>query len=187
MVTGKFAQSCYPNIMDWSSIVSAFVGAAIPSGITLVVLRVDRRADERRRVEERQQRALDRQWLDAEVVADVERLLTDIDPMRRSMNINKAEGAEAKLWADLDVRRDDTIRRLLVLSTGHPEVNVRELAQQLAVELHNSANATRWQVHDMLQDRDNAEWMQTARNEHDRATGTLRELKLAVQTASSLG
>lgn len=61
--------------------------------VTIVVTTQDpRRADERARRE--------RLWSDAEVVADVEQLLVDIDPVRRGANAS-ATPAEDEMWAAL--------------------------------------------------------------------------------------
>jgi hypothetical protein len=175
-----------PSRMDWSSTVSAFVGAAIPGGIALGIYFADRRARHAQAAEDREQRALERQWLDAEVVGEAARLLADIDPDRRSMSLTREEGAEAKLWEELDARRVEVQRRLLVMGAGHPQQAVRELADQLATDLHNAANASKWQVNDMLRHRGDGEWMEVARTQHREATGTLGDLKLAVQEVNRI-
>ena len=70
----------------------------------------------------------DRQWQDAEVVADVRQLLRDIDPMRRGANVNTAPGAEDALWKSLNERRDQVCKRILVLAAGHPSAAVQSSA-----------------------------------------------------------
>jgi hypothetical protein len=155
---------------DWGSTVGAFIGAGIPAVMTYFGLRADRRY-----------RLQERQWVDAAVVADVQQLLTEIDPMRRAMNLNPAEGAEDQLWRDLERRRDDVQKRLLVLGTGHPSPHVRDLAQRLAVEVSNATVQSKWVVHDMMRNRENPEQMDTARQHHEAAAATTAELQLAVQ------
>ena len=98
------------------STVGAFVGAGIPAAMTYVGLR----ADQGHRLQERQ-------WVDAAVVADVQQFLIEIDPLRRAMNLNPAQGAEQQLWTDLMQRRADLQKRLLVLGTGHASAQVRDL------------------------------------------------------------
>ena len=159
---------------DWGSTVGAFVGAGIPAGMTYVGLR----ADQGHRLQERQ-------WVDAAVVADVQQFLIEIDPLRRAMNLNPAQGAEQQLWTDLMQRRADLQKRLLVLGTGHASAQVRDLAQRLAVEVSNATVQSRWVISDMIQNRDNPGQMDTARREHEAAPTTTAELQLAVQAAGS--
>jgi len=163
-----------PVGMDWGTVIGAFIGAAIPSSGTLLTLRAERRKQLR-----------ERQWMDAEVVADVDSLLHDIDPMRRAMNLNPAEGAEDALWAGLETRRDDLQRRLLRLGSGHPSQEVREPARRLASEVFNAAVSSRWVVHDMLLGRDSKEQMETAQRDHDHAVGDATDLRRAVESAGS--
>lgn len=159
---------------DWGPTAGAFVGAGIPALLAYLKLRTEGR-----------HRLQDRQWIDAEVMADVQRILTDIDPQRRTMNLNRAEGAEDELWAELDKRRDDVQRRLLVLGTGHSSEQVRTLAQRLAVEVFNAALQSRWTVNDMLRRDEWREQFDSARETHETARATATELLGAIQTAGS--
>jgi hypothetical protein len=73
--------------MDWNTLVSALLGGVLGGGLGSLVAYMslrDTRAQVRR----------DRQWLDAEVVADARQLLKDIDPQRRGINLSRAPGAE---------------------------------------------------------------------------------------------
>jgi hypothetical protein len=77
----------------------------------------------------------DRQWQDAEVIADVRQLLQDIDPIRRRASVNTAPGAEDAQWKSLNQRRDQVCRRLLVLAAAHPSAAVRSSAGKLEADL----------------------------------------------------
>ena len=125
------------------------------------------------------------QWLDAEVIADVEHLLVDLNPRRRTLNLNRAEGAEEALWTDLNRRRDDAQRRLLLLGTGHASKKVRMFAQLLAVQVLNAAAACQWTVSDMLRHEDYREQVKSAMQDHATAEATTEALKQAVQEAGS--
>jgi hypothetical protein len=57
-----------------------------------------------------------RRWLDAEIVADTQKLLIDLDPQRRTLNANPAN--EADLWKSLSQRKDQLDRQLLLLVNG---------------------------------------------------------------------
>ncbi len=148
--------------------------ASIPATMRYVGLRADRRHHRH-----------DRQWVVAEVVASAQLLIDDIDPMRRVMNLNPAQGAEDQRWTDLERRRDEVRGRLAVIATGHASREVRDLARRLATELYNAAISTRWAVHDMLFHRDNPEQMATAKQDHQTASATAAELQHAVQVAGS--
>jgi len=156
---------------DWGPTAGAFLGASIPAVLTYARLRAEGR-----------QHRQDRQWIDAEVLADVQAFLTEIEPYRRTINLNQAEGAEAALWADLERRRDDVRRRLLVVGTGHPSRDVRMLAQRLAVEASNAAISCKHVVSDLLRNRD-GNYMDVAKKDHEVASATAVELKAAVEIA----
>ncbi|HZO70465.1 MAG TPA: hypothetical protein VFB74_36160 [Kribbellaceae bacterium] len=158
---------------DWGPTFGAFIGAGIPAALTYAALRADAR-----------QRRHARQWEDADVVADVQALLSDIDPMRRTINLDPVEGAETARWEDLDARTKDVSRRLLRLGAGHPSHRVRTLAQRLAVEVLNAATATKWVVSDMLKGRD-GNYMEVAQRDHETANATALELKAAVESAGN--
>jgi len=157
-----------------TALLSGFVGGLIPAAVTYLQLRTDRR-----------HHLQERQWDDAQVVAEAEVLLGDIDPIRRTMNLNPTPGAEDQLWADFDRRRDELRGRLKTISAGHRSKQVRNLADTLATEVFNASNSAKWAVFDMLHNKNNPQWMDTARENHSAATATVARLKSAVQAAGS--
>ena len=126
-----------------------------------------------------------RQWEDAEVLADVRRLLQDIDPIRRRANVNRAPGAEDALWSSPNQRRDEVRRRLLVLAAGHPSSAVQSSAEQLEVQLFTAAIQTEWHVSDLLKNRSNDEHLSFARERNEAALATAAELERAVKSAGA--
>ena len=107
--------------MNWNSLLSALVGGLVGGGIPAVMTYLGSRHERARRLEERQ-------WADAEVLADVRRLLYDVDPTRRGANVDTRPGAEDALWTTLRQRCDDVQRRLLVLYVGHPSAAIQSAA-----------------------------------------------------------
>lgn len=160
--------------MDWGTVVAAFVGAALPSSGTLLTLRADRR-----------QRLEARQWLDADVVADVQQFLNDIDPMRRAVDLNPAEGAADEMWKNLDQRRDQVQRKLLLLAAGHPQKLVRDRAARLARLAYNAEVKLKlaYQHPRLGLDRDGDDYMMKAMREQNRASVEALNLANYVQYA----
>lgn len=71
----------------------------------------------------------------------------------------------------------DTAReRLLIIAAGHPRRDIRELATQAQVKLANVLQASGWAVGDLLQNRNNPDWMEHAQKTHEEAVETLQEL-----------
>jgi hypothetical protein len=103
--------------MHWSTLLPAAVGGLIGSGIPAVMVFLGWRRERTRSLQERQ-------WQDAEIIADVRLLLHDIDPIRRGLNVNPAPGVEDAQWASLNQRRDQVRRRLLALAAGHASAAV---------------------------------------------------------------
>jgi hypothetical protein len=157
---------------DWGSTAGAFIGAGIPAVLTYAKFQ-----------DERRHRLEDRQWVDAEIIADVHRLLSEIDPRRRAMSVNPAEGVETALWANLNQRRDDVQRRLLTLATGHRSQEVRTLAERLSTETSKAFGASNWVIVDMLRSRDSVAQLDIASKDHEAAGATAMELQRAVQDA----
>jgi hypothetical protein len=119
------------------------------------------------------------------VVADARHLLVDIDPARRGINADPAPAAEARLWADLNDRRDQVRRELMVLATGHSSAEVRSLTQRLEAELFMAAVQTEWFVRDALRGQVRPEQHDIAVRCHEAAVATCDELERAVQTAGA--
>jgi hypothetical protein len=108
--------------MHWSTLLPAAVGGLIGSRIPAVMVFLGWRRERTRSLQERQ-------WQDAEVIADVQLLLHDIDPIRRGLNVNPAPEVEDAQWASLNQRRDQVRRRLLALAAGHASAAVRSSAE----------------------------------------------------------
>jgi hypothetical protein len=164
--------------MGWFTLLAALVGGLLGGGIpgVMTYLGWHREQGERRQA---------RRWEDAEVVADARQLLTDIDPVRCGINVNSAPGAEDARWTDLNRRRDDVRRRLLVMSTGHPSPGVRSSAKRLEVEVFNAAVQSEWHVSDLLRGRDYAEHRARAQECHESALAVCARLESAVAKAST--
>jgi hypothetical protein len=123
--------------MHWSTLLPAAVGGLIGSGIPAVMVFLGWRRERTRSLQERQ-------WQDAEVIADVRLLLHDIDPIRRGLNVNLAPGVEDAQWASLNQRRDQVRRRLLALAAGHASATVRSSAEKLEPQLFKAAVQAEW-------------------------------------------
>ncbi len=143
--------------MSWSALIGAFIGAGIPAGLAYVKL------------------LRDRQMTDANAYGPALLLLDQMDPIRVTMNVGTPE-VEAERWKAFTQQVDAARERLLVVSAGHPRPDIRELAEQAAVKLADVRNASSWAVSDLLRNRDNAEWMDTARKTHAEARQALRNL-----------
>jgi hypothetical protein len=143
--------------MDWSALIGAFIGAGVPAVLSYV--RVHR----------------DRQAADGQAFGPVLLLLNRMDPLRVTINVGNAEVEEAR-WRELNQQVDAACERLLVVAAGHPRRRIRVLAEQAQVKLANVSQASRWAVRDLLQNKDNPEWMEHAQKTHQEATEALREL-----------
>jgi hypothetical protein len=163
--------------MHWSTVLPAAAGGLIGSGIPAVMVFLGWRRERTRRLQ-------DRQWQDAEVVADVRQLLRDIDPMRRGANVNTAPGAEDALWKSLNERRDQVCKRLLVLAAGHPSAAVQSSAAKLDADLSKAVVHCEWHIHDLLQGRDNPEQLKFAWECHENAVTASADLERAVKAAA---
>lgn len=160
----------------WVTLVAALAGSFLGGGIPGLMTFFGWRREQRNSRQARR-------WQDAEVVAAVEHLLVDIDPLRRTVNANPAPGAEQKLWADLSQRRDDVRRQLLVLATGHPSGKVRSAAGKLEVDLFTAAVRSESLVRELLSHRMTPEQVDMAVEPHQAATATCADLEQAMQKA----
>jgi hypothetical protein len=129
--------------MDWSTLVAAFIGGIFGGGIAGAVSFMQLRSDKAQALQARR-------WVDAEVVADAKSLLMDLDPQRRTVNVNPASGAEATLWNDLNQRRDQLYRQLLMLAAGHPSQEVAAAADELGLALLWTAQHSQFAVSELL-------------------------------------
>jgi hypothetical protein len=163
--------------MNWSAFLGAMVGGLIVAGIAAVMTMLGWRRERARRAE-------DRQWADAEIVADAQHLLFDVDPVRRGVNVNPVPGAEDAQWASLNQRRDDVRRRLMRLTAGHPSIMVRSSAKKLEPLLFTAAVQAEAHVADLLNGRDTAEHLRYARGRYDAAVAACADLEREVKTAA---
>jgi hypothetical protein len=155
-----------------AALTGGLVGGGIPAAMTYF-------ASQREQKEHRQAQ----QWQDAEVLADVYRLLMDIDPARRGMSASSEDGVEDARWADIGQRLDDVRGRLLRQAGGHPSTQVQILARKLEADLSRAASNSRFQVSDVLRHRDTPEHLQLAHECHEAAVATADELDHAVKHA----
>ena len=163
---------------NWFTLLAATIGGLVGGGLPGVMTYLGWRQDQR-------ERRQTRRWEDAEVLADAKGLLTDIDPMRRGINVDRTPGAEDELWVELNRRRDDVRRRLLVMANGHLSPAVRSAAKRLEVELFSAAVQSEWHVHDLLKGRDFAEHRARAQEVYESAQTVLARLESAVEQAAS--
>jgi len=164
--------------MDWSTLLSAFVGGVAGSLVTGAVGWLSLRQD-RDRVRR------DRQMLDAEVVADADLLLMDVYPPRRGLNLDPTPGAESDRWADLIQRATKVSRELVRLAAGHPDNAVRKAASDLSSAVLRAATRSQWHVRDLLANRDASQSLNSAMAEHEGATAGLFKLRQAVMAAGA--
>lgn len=161
---------------NWNVFLGAIAGGLIGAGIPAVITMVGWRRERARRRE-------DRQWADAEIVADARHLLHDIDPARRGLNVSTAPGAEDALWAGLNQRRDEVRRQLLRMAAGHPSAAVQSAAEKLEVSLFTAAVQAEWLVADVIKGRDTSEQLGYAQKSYESAMAACADLESAVKDA----
>ena len=164
--------------MNWSALLSALVGGLVGGGIPAVMTYLGSRNERARRLEERQ-------WADAEVLADVRRLLYDVDPARRGANVDTRPGAEDALWTTLRQRCDDVQRRLLILYVGHPSTAIQSSAEKLAAEAAKAVVQSEWHVQDLLKNNSNDEQFRVAHKCHETALASTAELERLVKATGA--
>jgi hypothetical protein len=144
--------------MGWNALIGALIGAGIPGILTYIGLRRGRQSS------------------DAEAFGAAILLLDRVNPERVTINLNPDPTAEDAKWAELQEQFTAARERLLVVSAGHPQQRVRELALDTEIKIANAFHASQWAVRDMQNKRDNPEWMTHARKAHGDAEAKLREL-----------
>jgi hypothetical protein len=175
--TASANQAAAATGWNWGVFLGAVAGGLIGAGIPAVMTMVGWRREQARRRE-------DRQWADAEVIADARQFLLNVDPVRCGVNVNTAPGAEDARWANLNKRRDQVRRKLLFLAAGHPSPEVRSAAEKLEPQLFTAAAQTEWHVADLLKGRDTAEHLGYAQERYKDAMAGLADLERAVKGAS---
>lgn len=164
--------------VDWNSLLAAFIGGIFGSGISgMVAVMQFRRAGVHALQE--------RRWLDAEVVADAQTLLMDLDPTRRTINVNTDRSVEAKLWEDLNRRRDELYRQLLLLAAGHPSQEVEEAARELSTALLLTAQYSLFAVTQVYGLITSPGLIEEARDKHAMAEKAAAKLVAAVKSATA--
>lgn len=144
--------------MDWSALLGGLIGAGIPAWLAFLALRRGR------------------QSADAEAFGPAVLLLDRVHPARVTMNASSDREAEAAKWAELRGQLDVARERLLIVSAGNPRRNVRELARTAEAKLTTAFEASGWAVHDLILNRDNAEWVTQAQQAHAEAESAMRNL-----------
>lgn len=162
--------------MDWSTIAAAFIGGIFGGGLGSLVSYLQPRTGRRA--------ALDSQrWRDAEVVADVWELLSDVLPQRREFNVSFDAAEENQKSAVLDERQRQISRTLMRFAAGHPSTEVRRAARPLASALDRATSATDWLIRDIQNARPTEHWLGMARSAHAEATDLAMGLEAAVNSA----
>ena len=128
--------------MDWNTLAAAFVGGISGGGLGSAAAIARLRTDWRAALQARQ-------WLDADVIADVRQLLIDINPERRGINLNPNKAVEREKSTALDQRSRQVDRELLRLAAGHPNTAVADWAHQLSSALVRAAYASEWHIRDV--------------------------------------
>lgn len=144
--------------MDWNALLGGLIGAGIPAVLAYLGLR---RAG---------------QSADANAFGPAILLLDRVNPDRVAINVNPDAQAEDAKWAELRQQLGVARERLLTVSAGNPRRYVRELARDADVKLTNAFEAARWVIVDMEANKDNPEWMGTARQRHVEAMNSMRNL-----------
>lgn len=166
--------------MDWSTLGAAFVGGISGGGVAGAAAFLKLRSD---KVEALQAR----RWVDAEVVADAKSLLVDLDPQRRTINLNRAPGVEAELWKGFHQRRDDLYRQLLLVAAGHPSQEVAATAKELSLALLWTAQHSEFAVVELLADRFNLKLIEAAQERQTTAEVAAEKLETAIKEAGVPG
>lgn len=152
-----------------NALIGALIGAGIPGILTYLGLRRGR------------------QSADAEAFGAAILLLDRVNPDRVTINFNPDASAEKAKWQELQRELTAARERLLVISAGHPQQRIRELALITEVRITNAFQASHWAVHDIKANRVNQEWMDHAHKAHTDAETALRQLIDANFTWSIFG
>lgn len=163
--------------MDWNTLATALVGGIGGGAVTGAVSFVQMRSGRRQGLQARR-------WIDAEVVADAKQLLMELNPQRRTMNLDPTPGAEAELWKGLNKRRDDLYRQLLLLAAGHPSEGVAAAANELGIGLLWTAQQSQFAVSELLANRMNLKLIEAAQERHETAEAAAVKLENAIKEAA---
>lgn len=163
--------------MNWITLAAAFIGGIFGGGIAGAVSFMQLRRDKAQALQARR-------WIDAEVVADAKSLLMDLDPQRRTINVNRAPGVEADLWKTLNQRRDQLYRQLQMLAAGHPSQEVAAAANELGLALLWTAQHSQFAVSEVLASRFNLKLIEAVQERHATADAAAEKLATAIKDAA---
>jgi len=153
---------------DWSSLLAALIGAAIPGTLGYLKQAHDRRA------------------VDAEVLGGVTNLLMDLDPQRALMNKTSDPEVTRKHIDGLHDEEAQLRKQLMTIAAGHPRKRVRELAFKMHVALFNSRTATSAALADRKDfTPPESTWVEQAKRDHEEAEAASIEL-IAASNRSAL-
>ncbi len=162
--------------MNWDGLGNSVVGGILGGGVTGTVAWLRFRADRRQARE-------DRQYQDAEIVAEARQLLIDVLPERRGFNMSPDPAAEGKTWATLNERMQQISRRLLWLAAGRQSPAVTLRASKLSSALHRAVTATEWHIRDLQAHRDPLPTLERAQAAHGEAEALTGQLEQAIKDA----
>jgi hypothetical protein len=154
-----------PMLDATSTAILAAIAGGLFGFLAAVLIRYGARAERRRE----QQRA------DAAVLGPVMAFLTDADPDRLAFNLRGDAAEQEEVMSPLRERIDNIYGSLLILSAGHPDGRVSELAGQLATAARNAFTSAGLLVNDMLRKSDTS-YRDQARADHDEARKLAAEL-----------
>lgn len=164
--------------MDWTTLGAAFLGGgcggAIPAAVSVMRFR-----------RENAQALQARRWIDAEIIADARRLLIDLEPYRRTINVDPTAGVEAGLWKSLNQRKDQVDRQLMLLAAGHPSQSVATAATELGLALVWLAHQSQRAVQAVLANRDVLELVKDAEERYKNTEAAATKLEKAVKDAAA--
>ena len=163
--------------MDWSTLATAVIGGSFGGGVTGAVSFVQFRSNKAQALQARR-------WVDAEVVADAKTLLMELDPQRRTINLNPVRQVEAELWRGLNERRDQLYRQLLLLAAGHPSPQVAIAADELGLALLWTSQRSQFAVIELQAGRFNQNLIEEAQKQHAAAEAAAEKLATAIKDAA---
>jgi hypothetical protein len=161
----------------WAT-VTITLGASLiaVTGTLLAGLVRERRADARAEKERRRER------VDAgmDVLARVEILLSDADPARLGMNLDRQEPFGA--WKPLSDEWHGSLRLALTTYTLADESpTVRDLGRKLGVAVSTSLNSTGWMLREMVPPKGNPGQLQIAESDHAKARELASQLETVIR------
>jgi hypothetical protein len=169
--------------MKWDALTAIGTLALAVMTLAAVVVAIVITSQDRRRADERSRR--ERLWSDAEMVADLEQLLIELDPVRRGMNAAPLP-AEHEGWALRFQRVGLAEARLHMVAIGHESGEVRSLAREMPRVLYRAAMSAREHVYATLgEGHDLAASLDEAQTRHRKALDALGQLEATITSAGT--